>query len=118
MNARSAIRPDTIWLRRIDFDENGVYLVLHVRSDIRQFTEVDTETDMGDGTPHVVFEYDEEEIRHLLPSGISSAAGIKAHIAGNRAAIEKAVTEKKARDAICLLGIEECRRVVFEAQQT
>ncbi len=101
---------------------------MRVRSGIRQFTEIDEMT----RNSQTMFEYNEEEIRHLLPKEISTAIQVRDHIIRNRMAIEemaidigrkraaivKIETGKKARDSIRSLGIEECRRAVFEAQQT
>lgn len=61
MLVRSAVKPDSIWLR----NKEGLTLTLRVRWNIKPLSVQDM-----DGKTHAEFEYEEEEITHEVPAAI------------------------------------------------
>ncbi len=104
---RSTISPDIIWLRKTELTDDGLFLILRVRSNIKQVTVEDME-----GATHTEFEYDEEEIRYQVPDTVTSVAGIKTLLSDKEANITLKATEKKARRKIHAQPIEELRKSI------
>jgi len=108
---RSMISPDTIWLRKTELTDDGLFLFLRVRSNIKQVTVEDM-----DGKSHFEFEYDEIEIRYPVPEGVTSVADIQNLLSANVAVITSKATKKKAWQEIHAKPIEELRGKVVEVK--
>jgi hypothetical protein len=67
---RSTIKPNTLWLRRID----GNILTLRVRWDIHTVEVEDMEG------KHTEYEYDEREIKYTLPEDITTVTAFKEYM--------------------------------------
>jgi len=106
---RSMINPDTIWLRKTELTDSGLFLILRVRSNIKQIT-----VESGDGNSHSEFEYDESEIRYPVPDGVISILDLQNLISAEAANITKKATEEKAWKEIHAKPIEELRKMVVK----
>lgn len=92
MLTRSTINPQPIWVRKIDRNSGKLESVLRVRWNIHT-----VEIDDMDGSKHTEYEYDECEIRNVLPPEVSSKEDFLTYIKANKAAIlSKAKKEVEA----------------------
>ena len=102
---RSMVSPDTIWLRKTELTDSGLFLVLRVRSNIK---EVSIEDEKGS---HIEYEYDETETRYQAPDTLLSVADIKTLLSVEVANITKKASKEKAWKEIHAKPIEELRTV-------
>ena len=104
---RSMISPDTIWIRKTELTDVGMFLVLRVRSNIKQVTVEDME-----GKSHIEFEYDETEVRYPVPDGVTSILDLQNLISTEAVNITKKATKEKAWKEIHAQPIENLRKTV------
>jgi len=105
---RSMVSPDTIWLRKTELADSGLFLVLRARSNIKQVT-----VDDMDGESHLEYEYDETETRYPVPEGVSSVADIQNLISANTAMIISKGDNEKAWREINVMPVDELRKVAI-----
>ena len=105
---RSMVSPDTIWLRKTDLTDNGLFLILRVRSNIKQIT-IDT-----DGSSHTEYEYDENEVRYPVPDGVYTITDLQNLIAAEAANINQKSVREKAWKEIHARPIEDLRKTVVK----
>ncbi len=101
---RSMISPDTIWLRKTDLTDDGLFLILRVRSNIQQVI-----VEGADGGSHIEYEYDENEVRYLVPDGVYTVTDLQNLIAEEAANINQKSTREKAWKEIHAKPLEELR---------
>ena len=106
---RSMINPDIIWLRKTELTDDGLFLILRVRTNIKQVTV----EDMKEGG-HTEYEYDEEEVRYPVPDGVTSAAGIQNLLSTEAANIIQKATRVMVWKEIHTQPIEELRQTIKE----
>jgi len=102
------ISPDTIYLRKTELTDDGLFLILRVRSNIQQATVEDT-----DGGNHTEYEYDENEIRYPVPEGVTSVADIQNLISTDTSVVISKAGREKAWQEIHAKPIEELRKVAI-----
>ena len=103
---RSTISPDTIWLKKTEMIDDQLYLILRVRSNIKQVT-----VEGMDGESHLEYEYDETETRYPVPEGVTSVADIQNLISTDTSVVISKAGREKAWQEIHAKPIEELRRV-------
>ncbi|MDP2730317.1 MAG: hypothetical protein Q8O55_07535 [Dehalococcoidales bacterium] len=106
---RSMISPDTIWLRKTELTDGVLFLVLRVRSNIKQVTVNDSQ-----GGNHVEYEYDEVETKYQAPDTLSSAADVKSLLTVPSADILLKAGKEKAWAEINARPIEELRQTTIK----
>ena len=106
---RSMVSPDTIWLRKTDLTDDGLLLILRVRSNIHQVTVED-----ADGGSHTEYEYDENEVRYPVPDGVYTVTDLQNLITAEAANINQKSGREKAWKDIHAKPIEELRKTVFK----
>ena len=104
---RSMISPDTIWLKKTELTESGLFLILKVRSNIREIT-IEDERDGN----HIEYEYDEVETKYQVPITLTSVADVKDFILAKTTDIVLQGTREKAWKEINDTPIEELRKTV------
>jgi hypothetical protein len=100
------VSPDTIWLRKTELTDNGLFLILRVRSNIQQITVKDA--DGGDS--HTEYEYDENEVRYPVPDGVYTVIDLQNLIAAEAANINQKSIREKAWKEIHARPIKELRK--------
>jgi len=103
---RSTVNPGTIWLRKTELSDAGLFLVLRVRSNIRQITVEDE----GGGS-HIEYEYDEIETRYPVPDTVLSPDDIKAILVDKEAEITSKAGKEKVWREIHARPVAELRPV-------
>ncbi len=106
---RSMISPDTIWLRKTELTDEGLFLVLRVRSNIKQVSVEDSA-----GGSHIEYEYDEVETRYQAPDTLSSATDVQRLLAVKSAEITLKAGIKKAWKEIHATPIEKLRQTTIK----
>jgi len=104
---RSAVQPETIWVRKKELTDDGLFLILKVRSNIHQVTVEDM-----DGESHIEYKYDEEEIRYQVPDGITTSAEIKSLLGTEEDNLVQIADRNKVRKAIYGEPIEMLRQTI------
>lgn len=104
---RSMIKPESIWLRKTELTDEGLFLILRVRSNVKQLNVEDTS-----GETHVEYDYDEKEIRYQVPEGVSSLTDIDSLILTKAADIVSKATTRKRWEEIQAKPIEELRKAI------
>ncbi|MFA5401504.1 MAG: hypothetical protein WC359_13725 [Dehalococcoidia bacterium] len=99
------VSPDTIWLRKTELTEDGLFLILRVRSNIRQITVED-----ADGGSHIEYEYDENEVRYPVPDGVYTVTDLQNLIAAEAANISQKSARDKAWKELNAKPIDELRK--------
>ena len=107
---RSMINPEAIWLRKTELTDSGLFLILRVRSNVKQVTVEDEK----EGS-HFEYEYDEVEMKYQVHDTLSSAADIKDFILAKTADIVLQGTREKAWKEINDTPIEELRKTISAA---
>lgn len=79
---RSTVKPETIWLRKIEESPKGLQAVLRVRWDVHTI-----EVEAMDGEAHTEYEYEEQEITETLPDTINSASALNQYFLKNTATL-------------------------------
>lgn len=102
---RSMISPDTIWLRKTELTDGVLFLVLRVRSNVKQVTIEDSQ-----GGSHIEYEYDEVETRYQAPDTLSSVADVQSLLAVKSADIILKAGREKAWGEIHATPIEQLRQ--------
>ena len=106
---RSMISPDTIYLRKTELTDDGLFLILRVRSNIQQATVEDT-----DGGNHTEYEYDENEIRYPVPESVYTVIDLQNLIAAEAANINQKSVREKAWKEIHARPIGELRKTAVK----
>lgn len=106
---RSMVSPDSIWLRKTELTDDSLFLILRVRSNIKQVTVEDV-----DGGSHTEYEYDENEIRYPVPEGVYTVTDLQNLIAVEAANINQKSVRDKAWKEIHAKPIEELRKTVVK----
>jgi len=104
---KSTVNPEPIWLKKTELTNDSLFLVLRVRSNIKQVTVEDM-----DGKSHIEFEYDEAEIRYPVPEGVTSVADIQNLILADGTLISSKAATKKAWKDIHAKPIEDMRKII------
>jgi len=106
---RSMISPDTIWVRKTEFTDIGLLLVLRVRSNIKQVTVEDM-----DGRSHIEFEYDEMEVRYPVPDKVTTVLDLQNLISMEAVNVTQKAIKEKAWKEIHAKPVEELRKTVVK----
>ena len=104
---RSMVKPEAIWLRKTELTDDGLFLLIRVRSNIKQITVGDS-----DKEKHIEFEYDENEIRYQVPERVKSLAEIQSLITANATDIFSKANTRKAWEDIQAQPIDELRKAI------
>jgi hypothetical protein len=107
---RSNINPDPIWLRKTDLVEDQLYLILRVRSNVRE-----VQVDNMQGGMDMHYEYDEVEIRYPVPDGTSTLADIATLIANESDNINAQSVQKTNWQGIHATPIDDVRTSIRSA---
>ena len=105
---RSMVSPDTIWLKKTELTDSGLFLILRVRSNIKQVT-----VEGMDGESHLEYEYDETETRYPVPEGVTSVADIQNLISTDTPVVISKAGREKAWQEIHAKPIEDLRKVAI-----
>lgn len=104
---RSMISPGTIWLRKTELTDGILFLVLRVRSNIKEVTVQDSA-----GGSHTEYEYDEVETRYQAPDTLSSFADVQSLLVAKTNEIILKASKEKAWEKIHATPIEELRQSI------
>ena len=105
---RSMVSPEPIWLRKTELTDSGLFLILRVRSNIKQVT-----VEGMDGESHLEYEYDETETRYPVPEGVTSVADIQNLILADASVVISKAGREKAWKEIHAKPIEDLRKVAI-----
>jgi len=106
---RSTINPENIWLRKTEMIDDRLYLILKVRSNIKQ-----VEVKGINEETHTEYEYDETEISYPVPDGVTTIAELKNLISVEAVGINQKATREKAWKEIHAGPIEGLRKTVVK----
>ena len=101
---RSAVIPETVWVRKKELTDDGLFLILRVRANIHQVTVEDM-----DGESRTEYEYDEEEIKYQVPDGITTSAEIKTLLGTEEPNLIQTARRKGVQKSIYAESIEKLR---------
>lgn len=82
MLVRSTINPKSIWVRKIEKSSDGLVAVFRVRWNVRNI-----ESEDMDGKTHSEYEYDEQELKQILPVTINSVDDLISYVKVNKASL-------------------------------
>ena len=105
---RSNIRPETIWLRKTEMKDDQLYLILRVRTNIKEVPVLNEK----DGTEVIHYDYDETEVRYPVPENTTTMEGIQALITAEAAAIEAKSSRETAWKAIAAKPVADIREAL------
>ena len=105
---RSNIRPETIWLRKTEMKDDQLYLILKVRTNIKEVPVLNEK----DGTEVTHYDYDETEVRYPVPEGVTTLDAIKTLIANETAAINAKAAKETAWKAINTKPVADIREAI------
>jgi hypothetical protein len=101
------ISPEPIWLRKTELTDEGLFLILRVRSNVKQVNVED-----ASGERHVEYDYDEKEIRYQVPEGVSSLTDLQGLISTKAADIISKATIRKRWEEIQDKPIDDLRKAI------
>ncbi len=102
---RSNVLPNAIWLRKTEMVSGQLFLILRVRSNVK---EVPVDDMRGGTVTH--YDYDEIEVRYPVPEGVTELADINNLITNEAGNISTNATQTAKWQSINVIPVNELRR--------